>query len=58
MINNDWGLLMQFFPNNWKELALQTNSLKGLRKDKSEENLLRTLMIHLVQLGTSLPALL
>ena len=43
----DWKLLMSFFPPEWKELAGTTNALKGLRKDKSEENLLRTLLIHL-----------
>ncbi len=47
MMNEDWNLLKTFFPNNWKNLAFDTNALKGLRKDKSEENLLRTLLIHL-----------
>ena len=43
----DWGLLMSFFPDNWEELAIETGALKGLRKDKSPENLLRMLLIHL-----------
>ncbi|MCF6283835.1 MAG: IS4 family transposase [Candidatus Hydrogenedentes bacterium] len=47
MMCEDWNLLMSFFPPDWRELAVSTNALKGLRKDKSEENLLRTLMIHL-----------
>lgn len=38
---------MSFFPENWRDLARRTNALKGLRQDKSEENLLRTLLIHL-----------
>lgn len=46
-MNEDWKLLTSFFPENWKELAVTTNALKGLRKNKSEENILRTLLIHL-----------
>ena len=45
-MEEDWELLMSFFPKNWKELALQSNTLKSLRKDKSTENLLRTILIH------------
>ncbi len=47
MMREDWDLLRTFFPNDWKSLAVDTNALKGLRKDKSEEKLLRTLLIHL-----------
>ena len=47
MMDEDWAVLTSFFPKNWRELALSTNALKGLRKDKSAENLLRTLLIHL-----------
>ena len=47
MMNEDWDLLKTFFPNDWKSLAVDTNALRGLRKDKSEEKLLRTLLIHL-----------
>lgn len=43
----DWELLRSFLPGNWRELARETGALKGLRKDKSEENLLRVLLIHL-----------
>ena len=45
--NEDWDLLLSFFPRNWQELAVETGALKGLRKDKSPENLLRTLLLHL-----------
>ena len=45
--SEDWDLLVSFFPGNWEELAAETGALKGLRKDKSAENLLRTLLIHL-----------
>ena len=43
----DWELLKTFLPGNWRELARETGALKGLRKDKSEEKLLRVLLMHL-----------
>jgi Transposase DDE domain len=42
----DWDLLVSFFPPNWRQLARVSGALKGLRQDKSEENLLRVLMLH------------
>lgn len=46
-MNEDWELLLSFLPSDWQGLAHDTGALKGLRKDKSVENLLRTLLIHL-----------
>jgi hypothetical protein len=46
-MSEDWSLLLSFFPNNWIELAGQTNALKKLRKDKDVENFLRTLLLHI-----------
>lgn len=43
----DWDVLVSFFPSNWKELAQECRALKGLRQDKSEENYLRVLLLHL-----------
>lgn len=43
----DWELLLSFFPKDWRQLALSTGALKGLRQDKSEENCLRVLLMHL-----------
>lgn len=43
----DWAVLKSFLPPNWRELAVATGALKGLRKDKSAENLLRVLLLHL-----------
>jgi len=43
----DWELLLSFFPANWKQLAHTAGALKGLRQDKSEENYLRVLLMHL-----------
>ena len=38
---------MSFLPGKRRELAASTGALKGLRKDKSAEKLLRVLLIHL-----------
>jgi hypothetical protein len=45
--DEDWDLLLSFFPSSWKSLAQTTGALKGLRQDKSEENCLRVLLMHL-----------
>jgi hypothetical protein len=45
--NEDWVLLRSFFPLDWKQIARRTGALKGLRQDKSEENCLRILLMHL-----------
>jgi len=45
--DEDWKLLASFFPPRWKELGQVTKALKGLRQDKSEENYMRTLLLHL-----------
>ncbi len=47
MADRDWELLSSLLPGNWRELAAETGALKGLRKDKSADRLLRTLLIHL-----------
>jgi hypothetical protein len=46
-MEEDWPLLVSFFPADWETMAVTHGALKGLRKDKSAENLLRTLLIHL-----------
>lgn len=46
MMNEDWSLVLSFFPHDWRELAKETNALKGLRKAKSPEDILRTMFIH------------
>ena len=43
----DWTVLESFLPPNWREMAVSTGALKGLRKDKSADNLLRVLLMHL-----------
>ena len=53
MMDDDWDVLMSFFPANWLQLAERTGALKGLRKDKSAPRLLRALLIH-VACGYSL----
>ena len=46
-MNEDWDVVMSFLPEDWQELARETGVLKGLRKDKSVDALLRTLLLHL-----------
>jgi hypothetical protein len=46
-MDEDWTLLSSFFPARWREMAQESGALKGLRQDKCEEKLLRTLLIHL-----------
>src|SRR5215469_5917131 len=46
-VGEDWELLKTFLPSDWRALARRTDATKGLRQDKSEENCLRTLLIHL-----------
>ena len=45
-MHEDWDLLKTFFPPDWQSLASQTGALKGLRKFKSPDSLLRVLMMH------------
>jgi hypothetical protein len=45
--DEDWKLLLSFLPRDWKQLAQTTCAMKGLRQDKSEENCLRVLLMHL-----------
>ncbi|MGA1824086.1 MAG: IS4 family transposase [bacterium] len=47
MMIEDWPILLSFFPDNWIEMASESNALKGLRKDKAAENYMRTLLIHI-----------
>ncbi len=46
-VDEDWDVLQSFLPRDWRELAQDTGALKGLRKDKTVDNLLRTLLLHL-----------
>ena len=46
-MEEDWELLLTFFPDDWEDLARECGALKGLRKDKSADSLLRVLLLHL-----------
>lgn len=46
VMDEDWAVLSSFFPDDWEVLGKDTNALKGLRKDKTAESLMRTLLIH------------
>jgi hypothetical protein len=43
---DDWHILIDFLPETLLELSKATGALKGLRKNKSPEALLRTMLIH------------
>ena len=47
VVDKDWEVLLSFLPHGWRELAEDTGTLKGLRKDKSVNALLRVLLLHL-----------
>lgn len=46
-MNEDWAVLRDFLPAAWQRVAEETGALKGLRKDKAPDHLLRTLLLHL-----------
>lgn len=46
-MDEDWDVVLSFLPEGWRELASETGALKGLRKDKSVDALLRVLLLHL-----------
>ena len=52
-MDEDWPVLLSFFPRNWVELAYESQALKGLRKDKAAEDYIRTVLLH-VACGHSL----
>jgi hypothetical protein len=45
-VDENWDVLTSFFPPNWKELAFKSGAMTRIRKMKSEEALLRTLLLH------------
>ena len=46
-MDEDWEVLSSCLPSDWREQAAIHGALKGLRKDKSADVLLRTLLMHL-----------
>ena len=43
LADKDWELLSSLLPASWRELAVETKAVKGLRKDKSDVALLKRL---------------
>lgn len=41
-----WDDLENLLPRNWREIAVSTNALKGLRQDKLPDNFLHVLLYH------------
>ena len=46
-MDEEWAVLRSFLPAGWEELGRSSGALKGLRKDKSAETVLRVLLLHL-----------
>ena len=46
-MDEDWEVVVSFLPDGWRELARASGALKGLRKDKSVDALLRVLLLYL-----------
>ena len=46
MFDSDWETVKTFLPRNWRWSARRCRALKGLRKDKDPEQVLRPLLIH------------
>jgi hypothetical protein len=44
--DEDWDLLLSFFPAEWEGLARSSNAVKGLRQDKAIADCLRVLLMH------------
>ncbi len=51
--DDDWNVLISFFPSEWKKKAKELGALRRCRKFSDAEVLLRTLLIHLAD-GCSL----
>jgi len=47
VFDSDWTTVKTFLPRNWEWLARRNRALKGLRKDREPEQVLRPLLIHL-----------
>jgi len=45
-MNEDWPVLLSFFPDNWVDLAFERKAVKNLRKSKDVENYIRILLLH------------
>ena len=46
-MDEEWEVLRSFLPAGWEDLGRSSGALKGLRKDKSAEAVLRVLLLHL-----------
>ena len=47
-LDENWYVLLSLFPENWRELAKETKAMvRKFRNFSSEENLMRTLLLHL-----------
>ena len=50
ILDENWHVLLSLFPPNWRELAKETGAMvRKFRSFTSEDNLMRTLLIHIAQ---------
>ena len=47
ILNENWNMLTSFFPEGWREMGRESGAIVRLRDFKSEEQLMRTLLIHI-----------
>jgi hypothetical protein len=49
-LTNDWRILLQMFPKNWKELAKSSNAMvRKLRSFENEESVMRAILLHIAE---------
>src|ERR1039458_2705278 len=53
ILEENWKLLMSFFPTGWQQMAWQSGAVERLRGFRSPDVLLRVLMLHVAR-GCSL----
>src|ERR1035441_9418989 len=49
ILEENWKLLMSFFPTGWQQMAWQSGAVERLRGFRSPDVLLRVLMLHVAR---------
>lgn len=48
-MDENWQILISFFPDGWRELGRSSGALRRLRGFRSEDDLMRVLLLHVAQ---------
>lgn len=48
-MREDWAVLTSFFPEDWREIGRSSGALRRLRGFRSEDDLMRVLLLHVAQ---------